>query len=162
MGKGDYVAALCEPEPISFGGGCALSSPQYWRVLTVCLFAGPPFTGMLRYTRHSESTKDRSSARCPTFNSDPLLLLPSYAHARGPPSATSHSSHSRGILAQRYTQNRGFQAKPCRNTTKCDAVRRTPSLTVAFDGCDETVTLIMIQTQLAASESSSESPPVLL
>ena len=68
-GKNDYVA-LCEPESISFGGGCAMMI-SYPAVLNII---DHPFS--LRDGHYGlyldETLYEGSSARCPTFNNDPL------------------------------------------------------------------------------------------
>jgi TLD protein len=77
-GKNDYVA-LCEPESISFGGGydTILFFPpsfppppltcQCWR-LTRCFINRDGHYGLYL----DETLFEGSSARCPTFNNDPL------------------------------------------------------------------------------------------
>jgi hypothetical protein len=74
-GKNDYVA-LCEPESISFGGGCVLSCSfrhrhptpiLFWR-LTRCFVHRDGHYGLYL----DETLYEGSSARCPTFNNDPL------------------------------------------------------------------------------------------
>ena len=66
-GKNDYVA-LCEPEYISFGGGCA-ASPSH-----LCL---DRLRASLSSDGHyglylDETLSDGSSAHCPTFDNEPL------------------------------------------------------------------------------------------
>jgi TLD len=69
-GKNDYVA-LCEPESISFGGGCVLPLS-----LTPILFWYLTWYFVLRDGHYGlyldETLYEGSSARCPTFNNDPL------------------------------------------------------------------------------------------
>ena|ERR1700679_2519223 len=78
-GKNDYVA-LCEPESISFGGGCdtVLFLPpcfplppltcQCWRLTCFFLYHRDGHYGLYL----DETLYEGSSARCPTFNNDPL------------------------------------------------------------------------------------------
>lgn len=70
-GQNDYVA-LCEPESISFGGGCA---PP----LALPLMSAAHLTASFLLHRDGhfglyldETLYEGSSARCPTFNNDPL------------------------------------------------------------------------------------------
>jgi len=70
-GKNDYVA-LCEPEYLSFGGGCVhFLLFIYFLRLTLELYIIPNRDG--RYGLYLDDTLlDGSSARCPTFENEPL------------------------------------------------------------------------------------------
>ena len=76
-GKNDYVA-LCEPESISFGGGCdpfcsfhpvSHSHPYLLMLASNLLFCHRDGHYGLYL---DETLYEGSSARCPTFNNDPL------------------------------------------------------------------------------------------
>jgi TLD len=75
-GKNDYVA-LCEPESISFGGGCV---PTCFVLYGVFAFPFAYCFGRCRFFHRDghyglyldETLYEGSSARCPTFDNDPL------------------------------------------------------------------------------------------
>ena len=64
-GKNDYVA-LCEPEYISFGGGYVLCYLSFYQAYSSLSSDG-------HYGLYLDDTlSDGSSARCPTFDNEPL------------------------------------------------------------------------------------------
>ena len=65
-GKNDYVA-LCEPESISFGGGC-VSSCTCWNHFLLAVVLRDGYYGLYL----DETLYEGSSARCPTFDNDSL------------------------------------------------------------------------------------------
>jgi TLD len=73
-GKNDYVA-LCEPESISFGGGCVSPFFGGWSSIDVASLLLSRFFNNRdgHYGLYLDETlNEGSSARCPTFNNDPL------------------------------------------------------------------------------------------
>ena len=76
-GRNEYVA-LCEPEFISFGGGCVSSSPS-WSPLADARCREGHYGLFL-----DESLLDGSSAPCPTF-ANPPLCAPAPARAGAVP-----------------------------------------------------------------------------
>ena len=65
-GKNDYVA-LCEPESISFGGGCVTSCTCRKHFLLSVVHRDGYYGLYL-----DETLYEGSSAHCPTFDNDPL------------------------------------------------------------------------------------------
>lgn len=65
-GKNDYVA-LCEPESISFGGGCVMSRTCRKHFLLAVVHRDGHYGLYL-----DETLYEGSSAHCPTFDNDPL------------------------------------------------------------------------------------------
>lgn len=66
-GKNDYVA-LCEPEFISFGGGCVFLFPKYSFAQNPLASPSDGHYGLYL----DEALFEGSSARCPTFENEPL------------------------------------------------------------------------------------------